>query len=105
MYEDFEEAFRGMQTEDEMLEDMLGDAGGKGDEGAHGGFRDAMETSIRAAVAAGSLDEDAQAAPVLGALTLASDMDRAFRVDQGKLRLLLDYCKALGVMPSRGGRR
>ncbi len=66
-------------------------------------FCQAMQASIDAAVASGRLDVDAQAAPIRGALALASEMDRARHVDGAQLKLLLDFSKALRLLP--GARR
>lgn len=58
-----------------------------------------MRRSLDAAASAGRLDEDAQAAPILGALELASQMDHARKVTEQQLRLLLRYSKELSLLP------
>lgn len=67
---------------------------------------EAMSEGIRAAIEVGTLDESTQAAPIAGALELARKIDRAMHgPSEQQLKLLLDYCKSLGMTPAqRAGR-
>ncbi len=61
----------------------------------------AMDRSIKAAIESGALDEEAQAALTAGALELSRKIDHAsFGASEHQLKMILDYCKALGIAPT-----
>ena len=68
-----------------------------------GAMRDSLETSLDAAFELGILDEDEHAAIIEGARAAADALDVSYPSERGYASLLssyLNYCKALGIVPT-----
>lgn len=68
-----------------------------------GAIREALETSLDAALELGVLDEDEHAAVIEGARKAANALDEMRGTERGYASVLssyLNFCKALGIVPT-----